>query len=75
MGCPLRKQLSTTPQCRPGTPPRISTVWQACEGPWSGAQRDIVTDLYGFIGTLAAGIVIIVTFFDRADVQRIADRR
>ncbi len=32
-----------------------------------GAFAHIVTDLYGFIGTLAAGIVIIVTGFDRAD--------
>jgi cobalt-zinc-cadmium efflux system protein len=32
-----------------------------------GAFAHIVTDLYGFIGTLAAGVVIIVTGFDRAD--------
>jgi len=32
-----------------------------------GAFAHIVTDLYGFIGTLAAGIVIIVTGFERAD--------
>jgi cobalt-zinc-cadmium efflux system protein len=32
-----------------------------------GAFAHVVTDLYGFIGTLAAGIVIIVTGFDRAD--------
>jgi cobalt-zinc-cadmium efflux system protein len=32
-----------------------------------GAFAHIVTDLYGFIGTLAAGIVIIVTGFSRAD--------
>jgi cobalt-zinc-cadmium efflux system protein len=32
-----------------------------------GAFAHIVTDLYGFIGTLVAGIVIIVTGFDRAD--------
>lgn len=32
-----------------------------------GAFAHIVTDLYGFIGTLAAGIVIIVTGFGRAD--------
>ncbi len=31
------------------------------------ALAHIVTDLYGFIGTLAAGIVIIVTGFSRAD--------
>jgi cobalt-zinc-cadmium efflux system protein len=32
-----------------------------------GAFRHILTDLYGFIGTLLAGIVIVVTGFDRAD--------
>jgi cobalt-zinc-cadmium efflux system protein len=32
-----------------------------------GAFAHIVTDLYGFMGTLAAGIVIIITGFDRAD--------
>jgi cobalt-zinc-cadmium efflux system protein len=32
-----------------------------------GAFAHIVTDLYGFAGTLAAGIVIIVTGFGRAD--------
>jgi cobalt-zinc-cadmium efflux system protein len=32
-----------------------------------GAFAHIVTDLYGFIGTLIAGIVIIVTGFSRAD--------
>ncbi len=32
-----------------------------------GAFAHIVTDLYGFIGTLAAGIVIILTGFERAD--------
>jgi cobalt-zinc-cadmium efflux system protein len=32
-----------------------------------GAFRHIVTDLYGFIGTLGAGIVIVVWGFDRAD--------
>jgi cobalt-zinc-cadmium efflux system protein len=32
-----------------------------------GAFAHIVTDLYGFIGTLAAGIVIIITGFERAD--------
>jgi cobalt-zinc-cadmium efflux system protein len=32
-----------------------------------GAFAHIVTDLYAFIGTLAAGIVIIFTGFDRAD--------
>jgi cobalt-zinc-cadmium efflux system protein len=32
-----------------------------------GAAAHIVTDLYGFLGTLAAGIVIILTGFDRAD--------
>ena len=32
-----------------------------------GAFAHVVTDLYGFIGTLVAGIVIIVTGFDRAD--------
>jgi cobalt-zinc-cadmium efflux system protein len=32
-----------------------------------GAFAHIVTDLYGFIGTLAAGIVIIFTGFERAD--------
>jgi cobalt-zinc-cadmium efflux system protein len=31
------------------------------------AFAHIVTDLYGFMGTLAAGIVIIVTGFERAD--------
>jgi cobalt-zinc-cadmium efflux system protein len=33
----------------------------------SGVRSRIVTDLYGFTGTLAAGIVIIVTGFERAD--------
>lgn len=32
-----------------------------------GAFAHIVTDLYGFIGTLVAGIVIIMTGFERAD--------
>lgn len=32
-----------------------------------GALAHIVTDLYGFLGTLAAGIVIIFTGFQRAD--------
>jgi cobalt-zinc-cadmium efflux system protein len=32
-----------------------------------GAFAHVVTDLYGFIGTLAAGIVIIVTGYERAD--------
>jgi cobalt-zinc-cadmium efflux system protein len=32
-----------------------------------GAFAHVVTDLYGFIGTLVAGVVIIVTGFDRAD--------
>jgi cobalt-zinc-cadmium efflux system protein len=32
-----------------------------------GAFAHVVTDLYGFIGTLVAGIVIIFTGFDRAD--------
>ena len=32
-----------------------------------GAFAHIVTDLYAFIGTLAAGIVIIITGFNRAD--------
>jgi cobalt-zinc-cadmium efflux system protein len=32
-----------------------------------GAFAHIVTDLYGFIGTLVAGIVIIITGFGRAD--------
>ncbi len=32
-----------------------------------GAFAHIVTDLYGFIGTLAAGLVIIFTGFQRAD--------
>jgi cobalt-zinc-cadmium efflux system protein len=32
-----------------------------------GAFAHIVTDLYGFIGTLMAGIVIIITGFERAD--------
>jgi cobalt-zinc-cadmium efflux system protein len=32
-----------------------------------GAFRHILTDLYGFIGTLIAGIVIVVSGFDRAD--------
>lgn len=32
-----------------------------------GAFAHVVTDLYGFIGTLAAGIVIILTGFNRAD--------
>jgi cobalt-zinc-cadmium efflux system protein len=32
-----------------------------------GSFQHIVTDLYAFVGTLIAGIVIIVTGFDRAD--------
>jgi cobalt-zinc-cadmium efflux system protein len=32
-----------------------------------GAYRHIVTDLYGFIGTVVAGIIIVVTGFRRAD--------
>jgi cobalt-zinc-cadmium efflux system protein len=32
-----------------------------------GAYRHILTDLYGFIGTVIAGIVIVVAGFDRAD--------
>ena len=32
-----------------------------------GAFRHVLTDLYGFIGTLAAGIVILVTGWTRAD--------
>jgi cobalt-zinc-cadmium efflux system protein len=32
-----------------------------------GAFAHVVTDLYGFTGTLAAGIVIIVTGYERAD--------
>jgi cobalt-zinc-cadmium efflux system protein len=32
-----------------------------------GSFQHIVTDLYAFIGTFAAGIVIVVTGFDRAD--------
>jgi cobalt-zinc-cadmium efflux system protein len=32
-----------------------------------GAYRHILTDLYGFAGTLVAGIVIVATGFDRAD--------
>jgi len=32
-----------------------------------GAFAHVVTDLYGFIATLVAGVVIIVTGFDRAD--------
>jgi cobalt-zinc-cadmium efflux system protein len=32
-----------------------------------GAYRHIVTDLYAFVGTLIAGIVIVVAGFDRAD--------
>ncbi len=32
-----------------------------------GSYQHIVTDLYAFIGTLVAGIVILITGFDRAD--------
>jgi cobalt-zinc-cadmium efflux system protein len=32
-----------------------------------GAYRHILTDLYGFVGTLIAGIVILATGFSRAD--------
>ena len=32
-----------------------------------GAYRHILTDLYGFIGTLVAGAVIVLWGFDRAD--------
>ncbi len=33
----------------------------------AGAFRHILTDLYGFLGTAAAAVIIIVTGFDRAD--------
>ena len=32
-----------------------------------GAYRHILTDLYGFVGTLIAGVVIVIWGFDRAD--------
>jgi cobalt-zinc-cadmium efflux system protein len=32
-----------------------------------GAYRHVLTDLYGFIGTVIAGIVIVATGFSRAD--------
>jgi len=32
-----------------------------------GAYRHMLTDLYGFVGTLVAGIVIVATGFNRAD--------
>jgi cobalt-zinc-cadmium efflux system protein len=32
-----------------------------------GAYRHVVTDLYAFIGTVIAGIIIVTTGFDRAD--------
>jgi cobalt-zinc-cadmium efflux system protein len=32
-----------------------------------GAFRHVLTDLYGFIGTLVAGIIIVATGFTRAD--------
>jgi cobalt-zinc-cadmium efflux system protein len=32
-----------------------------------GAYRHVLTDLYGFAGTLIAGVVIVVAGFDRAD--------
>jgi cobalt-zinc-cadmium efflux system protein len=32
-----------------------------------GAYRHILTDLYGFIGTVIAGIIIVTTGFSRAD--------
>ena len=32
-----------------------------------GAYRHVLTDLYGFAGTLIAGVVIVATGFDRAD--------
>lgn len=34
-----------------------------------GAFAHVITDLYGFIGTLAAGVIIIVTGSDRADAM------
>jgi cobalt-zinc-cadmium efflux system protein len=34
-----------------------------------GSFQHILTDLYAFIGTLIAGIVILVTGFDRADAM------
>jgi cobalt-zinc-cadmium efflux system protein len=40
---------------------------RAAAGSIEGSFQHIVTDLYAFIGTLIAGIVIIVTGFDRAD--------
>jgi cobalt-zinc-cadmium efflux system protein len=39
-----------------------------------GPFAHVVTDLYGFIGTLTAGIVIIVTGFERADSIGFPDR-
>ena len=32
-----------------------------------GAYRHILTDLYGFLGTLIAGVVIVTSGFNRAD--------
>ena len=32
-----------------------------------GAFRHVLTDLYGFIGTLIAGVIIVVTGWTRAD--------
>jgi cobalt-zinc-cadmium efflux system protein len=32
-----------------------------------GAYRHVLTDLYGFIGTVVAGIIIVTTGFERAD--------
>jgi cobalt-zinc-cadmium efflux system protein len=32
-----------------------------------GAYQHILTDLYGFVGTIVAGVVILTTGFDRAD--------
>ena len=40
-----------------------------------GAFQHILTDLAAFIATAIAGVVILATGFDRADGDRLADRR
>jgi cobalt-zinc-cadmium efflux system protein len=46
---------------RPGTPPTQRSL------NLEGSYRHIVTDLYGFIATAVAAVIILATGFDRAD--------
>ncbi len=38
-----------------------------------GSFQHILTDLYAFIGTAIAGVVVLLTGFDRADPRRWLD--